>query len=272
MSLLRSLKFGLILIFFGITSLHATNLKMEVKPLPTGANLTWSLVPESVYYDIYIDKDFVARLDDEVTSYTLSGLFQKNNYEVILAARTATNETLDFELVNFTTDSWKGVYRWVNTTDNDNNGMMKEFILKVTLTKDAKYGVHNEIWTYAEDKWRKIFPFGELTGNYGWLKFSGDSDMETTYRLNCSKFNISSFIPSKWKIDKIYLLNDYCGVDITTKAFGFEIQTSSTYTFKINDEGKKIIEFRNIGTGVAEMAMFHNPVGPEKGLFILVAE
>lgn len=272
MSLLRSFKFGLILIFFGITSLHATNLKMEVKPLPTGANLTWSLVPESVYYDIYVNREFVVRLNNDATSYTLSNLIQGTEYEVILGARTATNETLDSEQANFTTDSWKGVYRWVNTTDNDNNGMMKEFILKVTLTKDAKYGVHNEIWTYAEEQWRKIFPFGELTGNYGWLKFSGDSDMETTYRLNCSKFNISSFIPSKWKIDKIYLLNDYCGVDITTKAFGFEIQTSSTYTFKINDEGKKIIEFRNIGTGVAEMAMFHNPIGPEKGLFILVAE
>jgi hypothetical protein len=253
-------------------SIYASNLHFAAEARPNGALLSWHSVKNAVYYDIYVDNVFVIRLPSDKRNYELTDLQQKATYNIIIGARTASNDTLDSEAAKLTTTSWEGVYRWVNPTKNDNDGLMKELVAKVKLVTDEKYGQYNEIWTEMNGEWLKIFPFGELEGAYGWLDYDGESEMENTYRLNCERFNTSSFTPSKWKIDKIYLSKDKCGVDIITKAFGFQVETSTNYTFIIGADGKRVIEFRNEGTGIANKALFHNPEGPSNSPFVLIEE
>ncbi len=258
MCLFKSLKICLLLLLFSSSLLFAKDLKMQGDATPDGANLSWNVVSDAVYYDIYIDNVFVKRLNGE-TSYSLTGYDQNQELDIIIGARTEDNTTLDSERLRLTTTSWEGVYKWINTTSEDNDGKMKEFSLKVILKTDPTYGQYNEIWTDIDGQWFKVFPIGELTGNYGWLDFKGKKDIEITYRLNCDRFNTTSFSPTKWKIEKIILLKNYCGVEITTKAMGLQFRTRTTYTFKINEEGKRVIEFFNEGSGLAEHALFYNP-------------
>ena len=253
------------------SALYATNLRFQGEATPDGAILSWAFVNEAKHYDIYVNNDFVARVDGTNT-YTLTGYDQNKALQIIIGARSEHNETLDSELVALNTSTWEGVYRWINSTSDDNDGKMKELTLKVVLKTDPQYGQYNEIWSAFNGEWRKIFPIGELTGNYGWLEFKGSKDIELTYRLNCERFNTTSFSPSKWKIDKIILLKNTCGVEIITKAAGFQFKSKTTYTFKVNENGKRVIEFLNIGSGLAEHGIFYDPSLSRDDPFYLVEQ
>ncbi len=269
MCLLRSLIISIFLLLLICPALFAKNLNFTGTATPNGAKLSWTLIDDAKYYDIYVDNAFVERVENK-TEYEITGFDQKQKLNIIIGARTVDNNTLDSEQIHIETVSWEGVYKWVNPTNEDNDGKMKELVFRVEIAYDSVYGQYNEIWTDIDGEWRKIFPFGELTENYGWMDFKGERDMEVTYRLNCLRFNTTSFTPSKWRIDKIYLLKTNCGVDIVTKAMGFQFKTSTSYAFKINEEGKRIIEFSNTGNGLAEMALFFDPTLPKNSPFTLI--
>lgn len=260
----------LICIFLLIASLlPASDLRLEAHAYPSSVSLSWNAVEGSSFYDLYDGQAFIVRLSSDNLAYTVTGLAQKSDHAYALAARNSENKDLAVAWASAKTTSWEGTYRWVNPTEDDNGGKMKEMELTVKLASDPEFGTYSEIWTPLDGKQMRVFPFGPLRSSGEWVEWKAEGDMAEAYRENCKRFNTSAFKPSRWRITKIYLQGDFSGVDIHTKAFGFEVETHTSYTFSINAEGKRQIEFRNEGTGIANSALFHNPGGDSEAPFLL---
>lgn len=269
MKRLLVLSFSLLIL---ISSLFA-DMALTGEAYPTSVILSWNEVPDSVYYDIYSGSDFIVRIEDHSTSYRVENLRSNQAYSFSVAARDTANTNLDTGFFDVTTDSWDGIYRWVNLTDKDNGGKMKSLTFRISTQVDDVYGQYYEVYIVPDEGEEfRIFPlfdFGDENAGE-WHKYKEDTVAGVSYRSNAELFNTSIFKPSKWRVDRIAINSDSVEAYIETSAMGIDLITYTVFAFSFDENGNKIL---NLGTssdnGMVDSFLFKNPNPDEGDDFIL---
>ena len=208
---------------------------LSVRSLANSFTLEWDEVEGSLWYDIYIDDGFIARLDSSQLCCTV--------------------ENLDGNI------SWDGEYRWVNTSDDDNRGKMKTLTMRVKSAYDPKYGQYPEIYVVRDGKEYRFFPIfnpGEEKG--GWIEWDDDSYYAESYRKCAELINSSLINPSRWKLNSMRISPSEVFLYVSSKAFGLTADTDSTIRFFYNDDGRRCLEYRMDGDSLFRKIAFMNPV------------
>ena len=234
---------------------------LSVRSLANSFTLEWDEVEGSLWYDIYIDDGFIARLDSSQLCYTVENLDGNREYKVSWAARNGENNNLDVSIQNCRTLSWDGEYRWVNTSDDDNRGKMKTLTMRVKSAYDPGYGQYPEIYVVRDGKEYRFFPIfnpGEEKG--GWIEWDDDSYYAESYRKCAELINSSLINPSRWKLNSMRISPSEVFLSVSSKAFGLTADTDSTIRFFYNDEGRRCLEYRMDGDSLFRKIAFMNPV------------
>lgn len=267
---IKKITLAFVVLLISGASLFAS-LNAKVESHPTSLSLSWDKENGTVYYDIYNGQNFVARLDKDARSYTIAGLDSDKSYQIALAARDNSNNTLSSIWLDGKTTSWDGVYLWTNKTDDNNKGKVKELRMRIAHVNDDLYGQYNEVYLYYNGSELKIFPLFPFDSEDAkvWHKYKEDSIGGKSYRSNASLFNTSSMSPSKWRISKIVIDRDSTYAYIQTSALSFIFDTVSSYSLYEKD-GKKFMEFKTESEqNIVNNALFKNPNPGEGDAFIL---
>ncbi len=250
--------------FMAVSILGARQMDLDAEVVINDVSLSWAEICGASFYDIYADDVFIARLDEDTFSYTVGGLDQDRTYRIVVGARDEANNTLDAEAVEVRTGSFSGVYRWVNPTDDDNDGRLKEITYIARLRDNPKYGQYMEISIpYAGDE-LVIFPLQDLDeSTWPWIDYDDECDAALAYRLNCEKFNTSSLRPGRFRVSRIFISPESSSVEMQSSAFGFKVTTTSYYDFEVRD-GNACLIYETSGSGLVESALFRNPVNEEE--------
>lgn len=265
----RALTVSFLLGFWGLSCISA--MQAEAESFPSSVELSWSDVPDAVYYDIYSGEKFIVRLEEDNHSYTVGNLFSDKDYSFSIAARTAENETLDAAFVDTRTTSWDGIYEWINRTDKNNHGKVKSIKLRIDTDISEEVGQYHNVYMYMDDgREVKIFPLYEFgdPASGKWVDYSSSTPDAISYRLNAERFNISPFDPSKWRVDKVVIDYDSSSAYIQTSAMGLVFETVSGYELYIED-GVMKLSFYTEGSGMVDGFLFKNPNPGEGDAFIL---
>lgn len=255
-----SLVFIMIIIPF---SLYASRLDLMAEVLVNDVNLEWNEVEGASFYDVYANDIFLARLDADTFSYTAVNLDQDSAYRIIVGARNEENNTLDAEAVEVETDSFSGVYKWVNKTDDDNKGRLREITYIARLKTSPKYGQYMEISIPYGDDELVIFPLQSLEDSiWPWIDYDDDGKTALAYRLNCERFNTSSLKPGRFRVSRISITPESASVEIQSSAFGFKVTTTSSYDFSMREDGVYLV-YKTSGSGLVESALFRNPMNED---------
>lgn len=234
---------------------------LSVRSLANSLALEWDEVEDVVWYDIYIDDGFIARLDSSQLSFTVENLEGNREYKVSWAARDGENNNLDVSIQKCRTLSWDGEYRWVNTSDDDNRGKMKTLTMRVKSAYNPEYGQYPEIYVLRDGKEYRFFPIfnpGEEKGS--WIEWDDDSYYAESYRKCAELINRSPVNPSRWKLNSMRISPSEVFFSVSSKAFGFTADTDSSIRFFYNDEGERCLEYRMDGDSLFMKIAFMNPV------------
>lgn len=267
--MLRKLLFILLLLLISTTLFAALNATLSTHP--TSLSLTWDSVDGATFYDIYNGNDFIVRLDGSERSYTIKDLDSEKSYSIALAARDSANNTLESLWLDGITTSWDGVYLWLNKTNHDRDGRIKEIRMRIKHVVDFTYGQYNEVYLCINGEELKIFPlfpFGSEEASH-WHKYKEDTVGGKSYRANAGLFNTSKMTPAKWKISRIVIDRDSTYAYIQTSALSFIFDTVSSYKlFEV--DGKMYMEFNTESEqSIVNNALFKNPNPGEGDSFIL---
>lgn len=170
-------------------------------------------------------------------------------------------------------DSWEGTYLWVNQTDKNNNGKCTEikYVVKEVILKDGTKSF--EVWDASDElALRRIFPIEYMSdGGYAWHKWNENSTEAENYRMNAEKFNTTSYTPAQWRVIEIQQ-NELLGICVVqTKAFIFNVETTSYFTLRYNNEtGKQELAYMTDGDGIVSVGLFFNPAPGEEGKKVFV--
>lgn len=254
------LVFIMIMISF---SLYASQLNLKAQVLVNDVNLEWSEVEGASFYDVYANDIFLARLDADTFSYTAENLAQESGYRLIVGARDENNNTLDADALEIETDSFSGVYKWVNETDDDNKGRLKEITYIARLKTSPEYGQYMEISIPYGDDELVIFPLQSLDDStWPWIDYDDGGETALAYRLNCEKFNTSSLKPGRFRVSRIFITPESASVEIQSSAFGFKVTTTTSYDFSMREDGVYLV-YETSGSGLVESALFRNPMNED---------
>lgn len=271
------MKKALLCLFFTIfaLSVYAASLSATAEALPTAVNLTWSEVENTVYYDIYNGKDFVVRLNAaslDSLSYKVEKLLSNTSYSFSIASRDASNKTLAAVQVKVTTDSWDGVYKWENKTDKDNNGKLREIVVRIETAYDDKYGQYYNVYyrdgNGVESRIFPLFDFADQSA-FEWHKYKEDSIAGNSYRTNAELFNTSPFKPGKWKVYSIVIDTNSTTAYIQTSAIGMEFLTTTVFELYLDESSSKHLSLDTKGEQkLVDNYLFKNPNPGEGDAFI----
>lgn len=251
----------LLLILILAVSFAFASLDAKAYAEPSAICFTWNAVEGASFYDIYNGQDFIVRLPEGTYSYRLGNLPSNTEYSFSIAARDEANNTLDASFMTVTTDSWDGIYEWINQTDDDNNGKMKSVKLRIETATDPSFGQYHLIYMIMDDGTEaKIFPLYDFDdpASGEWVDYKDDSTVGTSYRLNADRLNTSIFKPSKWRLDSVSIGYDSGKAYIQSRALGLAVDSVSSYRFFMED-GEKKMAFLTSGAGMAESILFKNP-------------
>lgn len=229
---------------------------------PCAITLAWDAVEGASFYDIYLDDAFVVRLSDGETAWRIDGLEGWRDYKVSWAARDVDNKDLDVHIENVTTEGWDGEYVWVNTSDDDNDGRMKELRMRVRTVDDPVYGQYPEISIVTGGVPYRFFPIFDLGQEVaGWIDWDSDTDYGECYRQCAALINTMDINPSDWKLERIEISPSRVYMAVTSRAMiVFQAHTDSTFEFYENGEGRRCLRYMMGGDDVFRMVAFMNPV------------
>lgn len=241
---------------------------------PSAVEFEWNAVDGASFYDIYSGEEFIARLPSDARSYHHGGLDSGKEYSFSIAARDASNNTLEAAFLKAETGWWDGIYEWRNLTDDDNRGRMRSLRVRVETAEDPVYGQHHRLYMIMDDRSEaRIFPlydFGDPKSGQ-WESYKGDGTAATAYRLNADRLNTSIINPSKWRLDSITLGPDHGSAHVETRAFGITADIIASYRLFVED-GIMKMEYSTAGSGAAEAILFCNPNPGEGDSFVLVRQ
>lgn len=266
----------IVLIYLFMASLYAGQMVVDFDSSPTSIALKWDRIGEALYYDIYKDNEFVARVDSSQHSYEIDNLYCSTSYNISIAARDGENNTISAAWLDVVTDTWDGIYTWTNLTKNDNKGKLKKLTVRVEMKIDPKYGQYPEIWFQNNDgSESRIFPlfdFDDPESNK-WHKYKEESVAGRAYRENASRFNITSFNPGKWKLARLVIDSNETTSYILTSILSFELTTWSKFVFFEEADSVKRLSLETVGEeAIVNSFIFKNPNPGEDGRFILTRE
>jgi len=257
--------------FVLLSSLSAMEVRL-LSSFPNQMEISWDAVKGAVWYDLYLDNQPMKRVKAPTLSQILGSneesLESNREYQVLVAARTAKNETLAATQIPVRTTSWAGHYFWVNLTSDDNGGKCKNLHLEV---RDSSGDL--EMYGYfsgASDKAVKIFPLLPFAEEYPQIAYQGDGDVEFAYRSNASVFNTTNFEPKSWKIIELERKNSSLRTKISTKVGILNFKTESLFVCEVSQAGEKRVLFHNTGDGLASTGIFKSPNPGENGVFVFV--
>lgn len=258
-------------IFVLLPSLSAMEARL-IGSYPNQVEISWDAVKGAVWYDLYLDNQPMKRVKAPTLSQRLGSneesLRSNSEYQVLVAARTAKNETLAVTQISVRTTSWAGHYFWVNLTFDDNGGRCRNLHLEV---RDSSGEL--EMYGYFPDdldKAVKIFPLLPIAEEYPQFKYRGDGDVEIAYRSNASVFNTTNFEPKSWKIVELERKNSSLRTKVSTKVGMLSFNTESFLVFEVSQAGEKRVLFHNTGDGLASSGIFKSPNPGENGVFVFV--
>lgn len=165
--------------------------------------------------------------------------------------------------------TWDGLYRWVNTTEKDNKGKVREITMRVKSTdKSFLY----EIYLISDGREYKIFPLVEPSDvSYDeWHNYGEESSAGEAFRYNNERMNKTIINPAKWKMGRIDSSEEE--IITTTIAFAFfiNIEMESKYSFSLDEKGSKQLTFSLDGlNAIAKGKFFVNPEKGSNGIFTL---
>ena len=218
--------------------------------------LSWDKVDGAVYYDIYVDTTPLVRLLNGELTYTVKSLDQNKSYTITMGARDANNNTLYAAKVSFTTGSYDGIYRFVNISNDDNDGKLSQLEFKAILTEDDR-GQYMSISYPIDGKYLPFFPFTPFDGPWKWIKFKADKDISKVYKDICRKINTLDITPTEFRPDNVEISTDRVILKITSKAFGIKVATTTEFLFKSDETGTYLI-FQTDGSDLAKKALYKN--------------
>ena len=260
------------LFFFG-SLLFTSSMVLTVDAYPTSVSLSWNNVEGTTYYDIYNNNDFVVRLDSNTLNYNVEKLASDTEYTFSIAARDSKNNTLAAARAKITTDSWDGVYKWVNKSDDANKRRLSELILHVETKMDDEYGQFYAIkYIDSSQNEIQIFPLFDFDDKaaFEWHKYKEDSIAGNSYRINAELFNTSPFKPGKWKVYSIVIDSNCVTAYIQTSAIGMEFLTTTVFKFYEDESGLKHLSLDTKGEQkIVDNYLFKNPNPGEGDAFIL---
>lgn len=243
---------------------------VSVEPTPYGARLVFSPPEGTVYTDIYINNGFVVRLGEMEASYEITGLEADGEYLLSIAYRDAENRDLNAEFEHFNTTNWNGEYLWVNNTDNDNNGKVREIRLRAKTVHDDRYGQYNEIYFDIDGKEYRLFPLFDLGSPVTWVEYDDMTPQAICYRTNAELFNKSSIKPRRWRLERMEVSPLSSVTHVDTRAFGFSIACDTSFSFFLDEDGNRHISFLITGPEILRSFFFYSPNGESPdGAFIL---
>lgn len=255
----------ILIIFLLVISLpaFASQLDLDASVLVNTVTLDWKSVEGASWYDIYNGDEFIVRLGADENSYRIEHLDQNEDFRFVMGARDEDNATLDAEAVSVRTGSYEGRYCWINPTDSDNHGRLKDIVFNTALREDDGYGQYMEISIDDEEGRRHvIFPLQSFDSSWDWIDYDSDQSEAVAYRLNCERFNTMGINPSRFRVSSVNLSTDSISIVIVSRAFGISVETTSTYTFGVDEEGPYLI-YSTTGNGLARSALFKNPADRE---------
>ena len=254
------------LLIFAAEGVYAS---VDLQTTPSGCHLDWTATEGAVFYDIYVDNQFVNRLDSNAREYEISAL-PPGEYDLAFAARDGENNTLSSDFKTFSPTGWDGIYSWTNTTDVTNKGKLTELVLRAETVVDDVYGAYISLYMIEGEEEYRIFPLFDLDSPpVGWTEYKADTPQAEAYRRNAEKFNTSPFTPSSWRVESITLDYENPTVTVETKALGFAVDTTVTYNFFVDENGKRNIRIMMDGSGIVRNFLLYNPEEGSDGSYIL---
>lgn len=238
---------------------------------PSAVNFIWKEVEDAHFYDIYNEDRFLVRLPSDTFTYREENLKSGMEYKFSIAARDGNNNTLDAAFLTAETGYWNGIYEWVNQTDKDNRGRMKNLRVRVETSEDPDFGQFHKLYMIQDDGSEvKIFPLYDFDDPESgqWVDYKDKGEAGTSYRLNADRLNTSIFNPSKWRLDNVMIGYDKGSAAIETKALGITADITASYHLFMED-GEMKLEYSTVGTRVADAILFKNPNPGEGDSFIL---
>lgn len=238
---------------------------MAVSPLPNQAILTWDAVEQACWYDIYLNGEFIRTVNSSVLTERLGSneypLPSATSFVCAVAARD-NNDVLGYAIQMFKTKSWSGRYQWINLTNRDNGGRCRNLLLEVDDSTSSF------VITGIFDRRCQLFPMVEEQRVGLSLSYHGGSEEEVSYRTNATVFNTTGITPKSWKVLRSECGISHCTTTIQTRVGLISATTVSTYSFFIDEAGKRRIRFETKGEGLADKGMFKSPNPGEEGAYI----
>lgn len=258
--------FVILCVFFPVLSLHA----LAADPVPNGFSLSWDKVDGAVYYDIYVDSVFVERLGFDTFSHVVDDLLADHAYQVAVAARDGGNRDLEAWFAEVRTGSWDGEYLWVNPTDEDNHGLVKELRMRVETDYDPVYGQYYRLSIVRDGVPYQFFPLYPLGGLAPqWTSYKDDSIQAEVYRKCSELINTSRMLkPSSWRVGRIELQKNGFVFTVVSRAFGIKVETVNTFSFRL-ENGVRKLDYRVGGDDLFMSIAFVNPEPGSDGVFTL---
>lgn len=256
--------------FILLSSLSAMEARL-LASFPNQLEISWDAVKGAVWYDLYLGDQPIKRVKASTLSQRLGSneesLESNREYQVIVAARTAKNETLAATQIPVKTTSWTGHYFWENLTADDNGGKCRNLHLEVRDSTGSLevYGHFPE-----EPSPMRLFPLIPFSEEYPQLEYQGDGDVERAYRTNAAVFNTTNFEPKSWKILELVEKNSSLKTKVSTTVGMFSFKTESQIVFEVSEVGEKRVLLYNTGSGLASSGIFKSPNPRENGVFVFV--
>ena len=267
----KSLNMLFLLLVAGL--LYAASMTLDYDVAPTSVSLSWDSVDGTSFYDVYKDNVFVVRLDSKTSSYRVEKLLSNKEYVFSIAARDSSNNTLSAARAKIKTDSWDGIYQWVNKTDVDNDGKLSKLTLRIETQLDNTYGqFYKIIYERPDGSEIQIFPLFSFDDQsaFQWHKYKEESVAGNSYRENAELFNTSPFKPGKWKVYSIVIDSDTTTAYIQTSAIGMEFLTTTVFKLYEDESGLKCLSLDTKGEQkIVDNYLFKNPNPGEGDAFIL---
>jgi hypothetical protein len=241
-------------------SLFAMNGKIETS-LPNQFVVSWKAVKGAVYYDVYVDKKPVARLDASTLETQVgsdaSPLASETEYQIIIAARDGENKDLDATQLTGRTTSWDGIYSWKNKDKKkDNKGKCQSITMEIsgkecTLVQPSERHVITPI------------PISDTLGSC-----SDGTPVAAALMAMVGMFNTTDYEITEYQIFSDTIDPSGIVIKLETVCMGFHLQITAAVRF-LADSGTPLLQFSCRAKGLYDMVIFKNPEKKSDGVFTL---